>query len=92
MRANSSAPRHSRSTFALPGRVLREIRSEQMAFDASLPTLLLTHAGEFVVMKRGRIAGRFSTVADAYAFGIARFGVRVPFLVAEVRVRDADLS
>jgi hypothetical protein len=69
---------------------ISKIEREQQAFDDQLTTMLRDHAGEFVLFNDGQPVSFFKSYEDAYAAGLAQFGVDQPFLVSEVKRRVAQ--
>lgn len=66
------------------------LKKDQTAFDAKLDEMMKAHAGEFVVVHSGSIAGFSSTYAAAYRSALKQFGIDETFLVSEVKKRDPE--
>jgi hypothetical protein len=61
---------------------------EEHAYYLSIkPDLLKQSLGKFALIKDQSLAGVFDTDADAYKFGLEKFG-NVPFLI--IRIQEAE--
>jgi hypothetical protein len=65
--------------------LLRQRRAEKAAFDTQLPALLDRHLGKWTVFAHRRPLGFFGSYSEAFAHGLALFGVDRVFLVARVQ-------
>lgn len=62
----------------------RTLAVEQAAFDALLPSLLESHAGQYVLFKDGQPVEFFDGHEAAFNAGLERFGLDAVFLVAPI--------
>ena len=69
---------------------LEALKREQDAFDRKLDDLLRDHAGEFVVLHNGSLAGFYTDYAADYQGALKQFGLDEAFLVSEVKKRDPE--
>lgn len=65
-----------------------EVLDEELAFfAASLPGLMESHEGEFVVIKGRSLLGTYPGFSEAHEAGVEAFGL-VPFLVREITTKE----
>jgi hypothetical protein len=64
---------------------------ERAAYEARKPELLTKHAGKFVLIHGGEIAGVFDTDVNALQAGYERFGP-VPLLIEQVLPQAPEQS
>lgn len=67
---------------------MEDIKREQAAFDAQLPTMVLDHENEFVLFAGGKPIAFFASYQEAYSAGLREFGLKSAFLVSEVKQRQ----
>lgn len=70
----------------------QQIEHNYEAFTQKLPELLLTHRGQFALMRYGRIVEFFDTMRDAYVAGQQLFDQDHLFSVQEVSDTAVDLG
>jgi hypothetical protein len=58
------------------------LESELAFFERKKSDFLETYPGQFLLIKDGELAGAFTTEAEAYAAGLAKFGNH-PFLIKQ---------
>lgn len=69
--------------------VEQQVLEQTKLFYASLPSLMTTHAGRWVVFRDGSVQSDHTTEAEAYLAAVERFGVNGGFVVACVQAAEA---
>lgn len=60
------------------------VLKETLRFREMLPTLMLCHAGKWVLFKDGQVIGTHATETEAFEAGVSTFGSEGGFVVALV--------
>lgn len=67
------------------------VLKETLKFREMLPTLMLSHAGEWVLFKDERVISAHATEMEAFEAGVSAFGSEGGFVVALVAKTKATL-